>query len=283
MRIIYFLLLLFLLAGIFYLKMNKNTEAIFFDVGQGDSFALRTNNNKIILIDGGPDWSALYGLGRWLGFFRREIEIIVLTHTHADHLSALPEIVKRYKVRKIFLSSRLQGAEAEALLSILSTKESLELIYPSQELCIDFNTDCSFCIFPPSEKFKNVKDDNDLSLAVYFNCDDLTVFGAGDASAAREQDLSKANFFKSARILKVSHHGSESSSDSLFLNRLAADIAVISVGLNNSYGHPQKDLINRLSNLGLFVWRTDQQGFIRFFTNNSNIFYKNTWPKWPGG
>lgn len=257
-------------------RYNKRAEIVFFDVGQGDSYALRTNNNKIILVDGGPDWKTLNGLGRWLNFFEREIEIIILTHTHADHISALPEILKRYKVKRIYLPSHLSGAESIALLDALG--DGVDIVYPNKNLCIDFSSDCSLCIFPPSAKFKQSKDENDLSLATQFNCSGLTMFGAGDASSEREGDITESDLFSQSDILKVSHHGSVFSTDSSLLGILNPKIAIISVGKENGYGHPGIEVINRLNHYGVDVWRTDLNQSIIFFSNNKRKIFRKSFP-----
>lgn len=255
---------------------QKRVEAVFFDVGQGDSYAFRTNDNKIILIDGGPDWTSLYYVGRWLNFFKRDIEIIILTHSHADHISSLPEIIKRYKVKKIYLPENLNGAESIALIDELGSE--VEIIYPEKDLCIDFNNACSLCIFPPSEKFKEAKDDNDLSLATYFDCSGLTVFGAGDSSTDRELDLLNSNFFNQSDVLKISHHGSSFSSSGIFLDAVNPNFAVISVGANNKYNHPSQKVINILEKKSINIWRTDIKHSLMFFVDNQGIIYKKTFP-----
>ncbi len=276
MRFIFIILIIFSIIFFVSFVNKKRAEVVFFDVGQGDSYAFRTNDNKIILIDGGPDWTSLHGLGRWLNFFKRDIEIIILTHTHADHISSLPEIIKRYKVKKIYLPENLDGAESIALINSLS--DEVEIIYPEKDLCIDFNSDCSLCIFSPSEKFKGSDDDNDLSLATYFNCSGLTVFGAGDASADRELDLLNSIFFNRADILKISHHGSSASSDSKFLDAVDPKFAIISVGTNNIYKHPGLEVINSLKERYISIWRTDSSHSLMFFSNNKGIIYKQDFP-----
>lgn len=276
MRFIFIILIIFFIIFFVSSLDKKRAELVVFDVGQGDSYALRTNDNKIILIDGGPDWTSLHGLGRWLNFFKRDIEIIILTHAHADHISSLPEIIKRYKVKKIYLPENLDGAESVALINSLTSE--IEVIYPEKDLCIDFNSNCSLCIFPPSENFKGADDDNDLSLASYFNCSGLTVFGAGDASTARELDLLNSHFFNQADILKISHHGSSSSSDSKFLDAVNPKFAIISVGANNRYKHPSVKVINSLNEKDISIWRTDISHSVMFFSNNKGIIYKQDFP-----
>lgn len=252
---------------------DRKAEAIFFDVGQGDSYALKTNDGRVILIDGGPDWSSLYGLGSSLNYFKREIDIILVTHTHADHLTALPEITNRYRVKKIILPNRLTGPGAEALLASLN--QNTEIIYPKEEMCFDFNDSCYFCVLPPSLKFSNSKDDNDLSLATYFNCAGLKVFGAGDAPSSREEEVISSKLILETDILKVSHHGSKLSSSDNFLTYIDPQLAIISAGLNNSYKHPHQELLSRLKQRGIKIGRTDLDGTMRIYLSNGDLFLNN--------
>lgn len=270
MKIFYFSI--FLVIGLFFLKSSFSGEAelIFFDVGQGDAFAFRTPKNKIILIDGGPDWSLIYHLGKWLGFKRKEIDILILSHEHSDHISSLPEILKRYKVKNIFLPPGLSGFASEAL---SAEAKGINIFYPQEDVCYSLEDDCSLCIFPPSQEFIKTNDENDISLAVSFDCVGLSVFGAGDAGKKREQSFLTSNFFHSAKVLKVSHHGSDTSSDLDFLKALHPSLALISVGENNSYNQPHKIVINRLIKMNIDIWQTDMLGTLRIISNNEQIYY----------
>lgn len=276
MRNSFYLIILFLIFVFIFLIPRSNfkgeAEIIFFDIGQGDSFALRTPRGKIILIDGGLDWSPLYYLGKWMGFFKKEIDILLLTHDHSDHISALPEIIKRYKVKNIFLPSRLNSFASK---EILDKNFNAKIYYPHQEMCLDLEDNCFFCVIPPTEDFIDHKDENEISLAIIFDCANLSVFAAGDAGKARERSFLNSDLFQSVKVLKVSHHGSETSSDLDFLKALKPEIALISVGENNRYSHPNKSVIDRLKSLGIKIWRTDRDGYLRVFSRQGLLYYKN--------
>jgi competence protein ComEC len=272
MKIFYFFI--FLIIGLIFLKssFSGDAELIFFDVGQGDAFVFRTPKNKIILIDGGPDWSPLYYLGKWLGFRKKEIDILILSHGHADHISSLPEILKRYKVENIFLPPGIAGFSSEALLT--EAKDST-IFYPQEDVCYHLEDDCNLCVFPPAQKFIDASDENDLSLAVSFHCVGLSVFGAGDAGKKRERSFLLSNFFQPVKVLKVSHHGSDTSSDIDFLTALQPSLALVSVGLDNHFGHPHQAVINRLLKMNINIWRTDRVGHLKIISNNSQIYYSS--------
>lgn len=272
-KIIFLFFLLLAGVGVFsYLNFyyDRQTEIIFFDVGQGDSFLLKTNTGDIILVDGGPDWSTLHQLGKALSFFERQIDFLILTHAHDDHVMALPEILQRYDVKKILLPANLSG---DAALELYNNQKE-KVFVPRKEECWVFNSSCSLCVLPPSEKFLNTKDDNDLSLGVFFDCDALSLLAVGDASSERELDLLQSPLVQTVQVLKISHHGSSNSSSLDFLQSLAFNLAVISVGKNNKYGHPSSMVLKSLDAIGALLWRTDQLGALRIFANNNQIMYQ---------
>jgi len=269
------LILIFIIIALpvtsIYLPRVDRAELSLFDVGQGDSFAWRTPGGKIIMVDGGPDWSSLYGLGRWLGLTNKKIDILILTHGHADHLAALPEIVARYGVATAYLPVRLQTAAAQSLLVELQSAGA-DIVYPDNIVCLSLEPDCSLCIYPPGEIFLNSLDENDLSLITHFDCDGLSVLASGDASVKREQELIKVGNHLRAKILKAAHHGSRSANSLAFIKAVKPVFFLISVGEANNYGHPSPEVLKIALSYGLKIWRTDQQGPLIFFTNNSNIY-----------
>lgn len=269
-----FFILLFLFIPLYFSSSSvvSRAEVVFFDVGQGDAFALKTPQGKIIAVDGGPDLSALYGWGRWLGW-KRTIDILIISHGHSDHLAALPELVTRYQIKQALLPPGLSGIAAQTLLSGLRS-QGTAIIYPQSETCWQLEPACSLCIFPPTAEFLKADDENDWSLALHFNCDGLSLAAAGDANRRRELALLSSGFLWQAQIFKASHHGADTSNDPYFVARVKPAVVVISVGADNTYGHPSPELINSLRVAGIKVWRTDEQGSVIFYANNKKINYR---------
>jgi len=273
MRYILFLIFIACFFSYYIFEPASRAEIIFFDVGQGDSFALKTKAGKIIIVDGGPNWNSLDSLGRWLGFGHNHINMIILSHDHEDHLSALPEILERYQVDKLILPTGLNSQSSVALLKAAKNNhvnsEQLD-----ERRCYDLEENCALCIFPPNQDFINSKDKNDLSLALHFQCDGLSLAAAGDASKKREESLLGENFNWRAQILKISHHGSATASSILYLRAISPYLAFISVGANNSYGHPADSTLIRLRNFAVTVWRSDELGSLLIYANNKKIYFK---------
>ncbi|MDD3285313.1 MAG: MBL fold metallo-hydrolase [Patescibacteria group bacterium] len=254
---------------------TSRAEAIFFNVGQGDSFLLHTPGGLNILVDGGPDWYTLYALGRYFSGHRPVIDLLILSHGHDDHLSALPELARRYQVKRAFLPARINGDAGSALFSSL-TESGAVISYPADKLCLELETDCRLCLFPPGKEFLDSDDDNDLSSAINFNCAGLSLSAAGDASGRREQALLAEADDLRAQILKASHHGSAYANSEDFIEAVNPGALIISVGANN-YGHPDAKLIHRAQLSGIKVWRTDEDGDILFYAKNSQLYVSKPW------
>lgn len=257
-------------------QQTAGPEAIFFDVGQGDAFAFRTPGGINILVDGGPDNLLLPQLGRWLGYSEREIDFLILSHDHADHVSSLPEIVERYQVRRAVLPSPMISSESAAFISALKRSNS-EIIYLSDGECFALEADCNLCILSPGGEFAGKQDLNESSLALRISCAGLSLVAAGDATKSLEQAYLPRLADWHADILKASHHGSDTSNSEAFLSAVNPRLMVVSVGLNNSYGHPSGGVIYRARKQGVHIWRTDHQGALRIYARNREIITED-WP-----
>ena len=120
----------------------------------------------------------------------------------------------------------------------------------------------------PSKEYENV---NDLSLAVHLQYGDVVFLFTGDAEWDAEHDMVESWYDLSADVLCVGHHGSDTSSSYVFLREVMPEYAVISVGTDNSYGHPSEDTLSRLRDVGARVYRTDTQGMVTCWTDGSEI------------
>lgn len=271
MRYLIFLIFIVSFFSYYIFQPMSRAEIIFFDVGQGDSFALKTTTGKIIVVDGGPNWDSLNGLGHWLGFGVNHINMIILSHDHEDHLTALPEILERYQVDKLIMPT---GLSSQSSVALLKAAENNNVISEqlSTNRCYNLGQDCMLCLFPPDQDFINSKDKNDLSIALHFQCDGLSLVAAGDANKKREESLLRNNFNWQAQILKISHHGSASASSASFIKAVSPYLAFISVGANNSYNHPAKSTLTQLRMFALKIWRSDELGSLIIYANNKKIY-----------
>lgn len=246
------------------LRPDGKTHVIFFDVGQGDSALITTPSGKRVLIDGGPDWSTLERLGSHMPFFDRSIDMVMLSHPNADHLMSLPEVLRRYDVKALATAgtqydmgrytATLSGAQMSGVKSLV--------LYAGQRIALGSGTDLTV-LWPPATMPKGMsKDVNNESLVLRFESRGKRVLFTGDMESIVEKTLVQARADVRADILKVAHHGSNSSSSTGFLLLIRPTTAVISVGEGNPFHHPRLEIVKRLQDLGADVRRTDLEGDI---------------------
>ncbi|HDQ22846.1 MAG TPA: MBL fold metallo-hydrolase [Candidatus Uhrbacteria bacterium] len=253
-------------------KDRQNLEVVFLDVGQGDAILIKTPYEQNILIDGGPDNSVLSQLGRNLAFFDKELDLVILTHPHADHVTGLVEILRRYKVKKVLLTGVLHTApDYQAFLKEIASQE-IETEIANSWREIDLGPDLVLEILYPwsdlsQQKVENLNNSSIVAKLVYKNNSFLFT---GDAEIEVEKELIAAGLDLSAQVLKVGHHGSKSSSSLYFLAKVKPQYAVICAGQNNKFDHPHLRTLDNLEKLGIKILRTDQLGTIKFIGDGSN-------------
>jgi competence protein ComEC len=270
-----FILLNFYSWNFLFSIYKEELEVTFFDVGQGDAIFIKTPQNHYILIDGGPDDVVLEKLEKKLPFYNRSIDLVVLTHPHYDHISGIIEVLERYKVKNILYTGVIGEGSIFSKWKEL-TKEEYRLARAGQRVSAN---DFSLIILYPAENLKNkeVEDLNEASIISRLVFGEKSFLFMGDAYIAQEKEIIRYKedcekegreqcdvFEINSTVLKIGHHGSSSSSSENFLAEVNPKIAVIMVGENNKYGHPNEDVIERLKEKGIVIKRTDKDGDIIF-------------------
>lgn len=281
LRIIFLLILLaaviLIWHSVFYFEEHQNLVVTFFDVGQGDAAFIEIPGGNQILIDGGPSRQILSKLGRALPFWDRSIDLLILTHPHADHLDGLLEVLKRYKV-DLVLESGVEHSipEYQEWRELLKTKKNPVVIARFGQK-INLGHGARLDIFHPFENFtsasvKNVHDANIVSRLRYGR---NSILFMGDAEKMIEyrllfESLDSGSHILNSDILKVGHHGSKTSSPEEFLQAVSPETAIIQVGRKNKYGHPAQEVLDRLSVAGAKVFRNDLNGDIKIESDRNN-------------
>ncbi len=231
----------------------------FLSIGQGDSTFIQTPRGAEIIIDGGTDLSPLEEIGSRFSFFQRDIDLLVLSHPHLDHLAAFPEMFKRYNVKRMLLARTAYDAPRyQAVLELLKA-EGADVIFAKPGETIMVEKDVFLDVLWPKPDFE-MSNVNDASVALRLRYKNHSALFAGDMEEAAEQHILALGPSLRADVLKVPHHGGRTSSSIDFLMAVAPELAVISVGNDNSYGHPHAEVLQRYSDLKIPVWRTDLQG-----------------------
>ncbi|MFH1610372.1 MAG: MBL fold metallo-hydrolase [Patescibacteria group bacterium] len=272
--------ILILLIGFSFLYYNyheKRFEVIFFDVGQGDSALINLPGDNEIIIDGGPDKSVIYKLGKYLPVYNRDIELMILTHPHFDHVSGLISVLDRYKVKKVMYTDVNYNSEIYDVFINKIKEKNIEIIKPDDfnEIRLDDNNILD--IIYPWENIaeKEFDDPNDSSIVVKLDTPDKDFLFMGDIEINMEEYIlaNVDNDRLKADILKGGHHGSGTSSGDLFLKVVDPKYTIISVGENN-FGLPSLRIIRRLERIGSSVLRTDQNGDIVFIAKDGKFLLK---------
>ena len=256
---------------------DKNLHVYFLDVGQGDSTYVRTVNNHDILIDGGPDSSILSELGEVMPLWDNKIETIILTHPHADHVVGLIEVIKRYKVDEIITTNETHTSNEyiEFLNQIKINNISLKIVELNSVKEIDANTKIEFIW--PDENYKTSSNDNlnNSSIVGKLSFDKFNLLLTGDIEIDAENLILENNKSKleNINVLKVPHHGSKNVLEN-FISEINPDVAVISVGQKNKFGHPSKNILELLTKMKTKIFRTDNNGRIEIISNGKYFWTK---------
>ncbi len=236
----------------------------FLDVGQGSAILVNAPNNNQVLIDGGPSDAVLAKLGEALPFGDRQIELVILTHPDADHLSGLVEVLRRYDVGQILESGIADSSAEYRVWNDLIKTKNIPVIFAQAGQTVAVADNLAIKILYPLGKIngQEFKNTNATSLVGKIIYGQNSVLFTGDAEEQTEQPLLMLGVDLRADILAVGHHGSKTSTSAKFLAAVAPEIAVIQVGLNNKYGHPTQEVLDRLK--GINIFRTDWDSDIDF-------------------
>ncbi|KKQ79907.1 MAG: putative hydrolases of metallo-beta-lactamase fold protein [Parcubacteria group bacterium GW2011_GWC2_38_7] len=257
------------------LSTEKLLVVDFLNVGQGDAIYIRTPDDVDVLIDGGPDNSILNELGAVMPFWDKEIDLMILTHPHSDHVNGLVEVLRRYKVKKILYTGVVHTAPDYLawLKEIKDQKIPLEIVDKKSEIKLGSSVELE--LLYPQKSFLNrkVENLNNTSIVARLVYGQTSFLFTGDAEVEVEEELlSSDSQIVDSDMLKVAHHGSESSSSLEFLSAVTPTMSVIQVGEDNSFNHPHGKTLFNLKNLPSIIYRTDTQGRISMRSNAQQIF-----------
>ncbi len=243
---------------------QKNAVRVWvFDIGQGDAIFIDAPNAQI-LIDGGPGNAILEKLSRVMLPWDKQIDAIINTHPHADHVTGLLAVLERYQVEHIFDSGQQYGTDV-----FLAFDEGYNPNMLISGSVFDLGGGAVLrVLYPDAVPEKALKDPNAGSVVMMLEYGQTTMLLTGDIGIYEERLLLER--IEDIDVLKVAHQGSRTSSDLEFLQKANPEHAVISVG-KNSYGHPHSDVVERLQAIGATIWRTDWHSDVRILMDEENV------------
>ncbi len=239
-------------------EIDKGSYVRFVDVGQGDCTLIQSDG-KLMLIDAGDESHAMtvYRYIRRLGFDK--IDTVIITHPHADHMGGLDTLVSNLTVDRVYLTDVVPNGDGDKSAYTDFTDNYEGEILPVEEMGSfafgEFNLSLVMC---DSE----AEDENDRSAVILAEKDETSFLITGDISS------SDSKIDVSADVLKVAHHGSKSGTSPEMLARVNPKYAVISVSSDNTFGHPTDEILERLKNAKVKLYRTDCNGTVTFDVTN---------------
>ncbi|MDP8247712.1 MAG: helix-hairpin-helix domain-containing protein [Candidatus Tritonobacter lacicola] len=248
--------------------LGLKLEIHFIDIGQGDSTLIKCPDGTNILIDGGPKKST----EAFLKYLEKEkvkrIDLLIATHPDEDHIGGLPTVVRKYDIGKYMDPGKSHTTHIykDLLQSIKEKKVPYKLCRAGQEFAIG---NVKMKVLHPGGKLP--EDNNNCSIVVRVEYGKNSFLLTGDAALEAENEILERQYDIQSDFLKCGHHGSRHSCSHDFVKQVRPRLAGISCGLNNSYGHPKKIVLDRMKAFGATVFRTDQLGSFVIESDGINL------------
>lgn len=253
------------------IKKNSGTDdevsVHFINVGQADCIFIDYGDTDI-LIDGGNNEDGDFIVNYLNSLETDDIELIVATHPHEDHIGGLDTVIYNFDVEKIIKPDLAENTKTSRDFEEAVSSRNIPSYSPAQGETIEFG-DLKFIVL--NDKSKNYSDTNNYSVVLKMVYGNTAFLFTGDAEAEAEHDIINSGLDIKADVLKVAHHGSASSTTANFLKKVSPDFAVISVGTDNPYGHPDSIVINRLNLQDVAILQTNEMGTVVFTTNGKEL------------
>jgi competence protein ComEC len=249
-------------------------QVSFLDVGQGDAILIQAPGGKKVLLDGGEDGDKLLSnLDEEFGWRDKKIDLMVLSHPHADHVRGFNSLFGRYQISEVVGTGVLHNSSVyEAWLTNIKNN-NLKLKTVKAGETIDLGGGATLqVLFPFSDlNGQTVSNLNNSSLVLKLTYGQISFLLTGDAEEEVEKQLLASSVDVSAQVLKVAHHGSANATSMKFLEAVKPQLAIISVGKDNDFGHPHDTTLNKLEASGAKILRTDELGTIKISTDGKSI------------
>ena len=245
-------------------------QVSFLDVGQGDAIYIKSPEGFDALIDGGPDASVLRTLAAAQSWNDRHLDVVIATHTDADHVGGLVDVFQRYTIGAVLETTNQNDTSIAAAYDTASAETRTLVSEVPMHLHLGSST--RLTILSPAGDETNWES-NTSSIVVLVEFGETRFLLTGDAPAGIENHLVAefAPYLKSD-VLKLGHHGSKTSSDTTFLAAVDPMYAVVSAGADNRYGHPHPEVIDRVEAVGATILETSKEGTITFYSDGETVW-----------
>jgi competence protein ComEC len=223
-----------------------------------------------VLVDGGPGGAVLRGLGREMPWHDRSIDLVVLTHPQADHANGLIDVFARYDVRAVLTGAAFDQSTTSRMFVRAAEREHAGVERAQAGDTLDLGGGITIEVLSAGIGSSNA---NDNALVLMLRWHDVSFLLTGDIETEAEQQLVDSGIDLRATMLKVAHHGSHTSSTGAFLDAVRPEIAVVSAGAENRYGHPNGDVMQRLASYSTVV-TTAERGSVHLETDGRRLWVR---------
>lgn len=241
----------------------------YIDVNQGDSIFIELPNNETMLIDAGERYYSEIVTNYIDNLGYKKIDYVVGTHPHTDHIGGMESVIKKYDIGSIYMPKK--QSNSNTFLSLLKTikDKNLKINTGKSGVNIIDSDNLKVNIIAPTKEYN---DSNNSSIVIKINYINRCFLFMGDAEAESEKSITDD---LSCDVVKIGHHGSDTSSSLDFVKKTKAKYAIVSVGENNKYKHPYDFILKRWEDVGAKVLRTDKLGDIVISTDGNNLSVNN--------
>lgn len=264
------LVVLVLLAALQLPQQSGALRAAFLDVGQGDAIFIESPTGVQVVIDGGPDASVVEELSGVMPWWDRTIDALIVTNPDQDHFAGFLDVLERYAVARVFESGTAKDSATYRALERKIGEEGAQRIIPMRGDVIDLGAGAQLRILFPDRDVSGL-DSNPGSLIMQLTYGSTTALLTGDTIESVEDFVVALDGSAlESQILKLGHHGSRTSSGERLLDAVSPKVAVVSAGCDNSYGHPHKEVVDRLAARQVpYLW-TCKEGTIKFTSDGKS-------------
>lgn len=244
----------------------------FLDVGQGDAIYIETPDGIQMLIDGGPDSAVLRELGEQMPFWDRTIDVVLATHPDKDHIGGLVDVLTRYEVANIVRTENDSDTAVSSAFIFSSDEEDAIVRNVKAGDVITLGASTTLTIYSPTGDVSNWES-NTSSIVAKLQYGEIEFMLTGDVPIGIEDYLAKTYGKElQSEVLKLGHHGSKTSTGEAFLSAVAPELAVVSASIDNRYGHPHREVIDRVESKGIDVLSTAKLGAIVFKSDGERVW-----------
>ena len=254
---------------------DGNLHVYFFDVGQGDSALIVTPAGRQVLVDGGPaPDSAIRALSDVMPKGDRSLDLVVITHLDADHSRGLIDVLDRYEVGAVLAGPVTPSASMYAQWQAGVERNKIDVVSVHQGYSLDLGSGVVAEVLNPRSGIPVGESANNSAMVLRLTYGSVSFLLTADIEAETESFLTSMGAGIESTVLKVAHHGSKTSSTDAFIDAVDPAVALISVGSNNSFGHPSDEVVGRLMRQigGENIYRTDRHGNVEFVTDGVELW-----------